>query len=82
MSCSRLQVIRGWDNKGQAHERVYDVAVSGNRKIGTDGRSNETVGHTVNVKDASFNNSIGSAMLQAHWREIQSSTRSSVRTVP
>lgn len=36
----RLQVIRGWiDNKGNSHERIYDMAVSGNREIGADGRA-------------------------------------------
>lgn len=64
----RIQVIKGWtDEKGLAHERVYDVAVSGDRNIGSDGRCTDVVGNTVNVKDASFDNSIGAPMLQAHW---------------
>ena len=37
----RLQVIKGWlDASGQTHEKIYDVAVSGNRQIGADGRCN------------------------------------------
>ena len=32
----RMQMIKGWlDEKGQPQERVYDIAVSGGRKIGS-----------------------------------------------
>ncbi len=49
----RVQVIKGWlDAKGETHERVYDVAVSGGRKIEADGRCKTTVGNTVNVPTA------------------------------
>ena len=35
----RIQIIKGWLGKdGKTHERIYDVAVSGGRKIGPDGR--------------------------------------------
>ena len=35
----RVQVIKGWlDKDGKTQERIYDVAVSGDRKIGADGR--------------------------------------------
>ncbi len=37
----RIQIIKGWlDNNGELHERIYDVAVSDDREIGDDGRSN------------------------------------------
>ncbi len=66
----RVQVIKGWiDGEGKARERVYDVAVSGDRKVDADGRCRESVGNTVNVKDASFNNSIGVPMLKAYWQD-------------
>jgi len=66
----RIQVIKGWtDSKGKTHERIYDVAVSDNRKIGKDGRCKKTVGNTVNVKQASFDNSIGAPLLTAYWRD-------------
>jgi len=64
----RIQVIKGWtDAKGDAHERVYDVAVSGHRTIGQDGRCRESVGSTVNEKEAFYDNSIGSPSLQTYW---------------
>jgi len=66
----RIQVIKGWvDAKGETHERIYDVAVSGDRKIGDDGRAREPVGNTVDVDKASYTNTIGSTMLAAHWKD-------------
>jgi hypothetical protein len=35
----RLQIVKGWlDANGEAHERIYDIAVSGDRTIGGNGR--------------------------------------------
>ena len=66
----RIQIIKGWtDANNKTHERVYDVAVSGNRKIGADGRCKTPVGNTVNEKLASFDNSIGEPMLAAYWKD-------------
>jgi len=61
---------KGWtDSKGEAHERVYDLAVSGDRVIGPDGRCKKVVGNTVNVEEAGFSNSIGAPMLSAYWQD-------------
>ena len=66
----RIQVIKGWiDADGKARERIYDIAVSDGRKIGADGRARTPVGTTVNVSNASFTNTIGAAVLAAHWRD-------------
>ena len=66
----RVQVIKGWvDSKGKTHEKIYDVAVSGNRTIGPDGRCKTPVGNTVDVKNASYTNDIGAAYLAAHWKD-------------
>ncbi len=66
----RIQVIKGWiDADGKARERIYDIAVSDGRKIGADGRALTPVGTTVNVSNASFTNTIGAAVLAAHWRD-------------
>jgi hypothetical protein len=65
----RVQVVKGWlDAQGQAHEQVYDVAWSGNRKAGTDGKV-PAVGNTVNVPEASYSNSIGAPYLSAFWKD-------------
>ena len=59
----RVQVIKGWlDADGKTQEKVYDVAWSGDRKPGADGKL-PPVGNTVNVADASYTNTIGAPLL-------------------
>ena len=66
----RIQIIRGWLGKdGKAQERVFDVAVSGKRKIGPDGRCKTLVGSTVDVPNATYTNTIGAATLSAYWKD-------------
>jgi len=66
----RVQVIKGWlDNKGETHERIYDVAVSDDRQIDSEGRSRDPVGNTVDVPTATYSNSIGDAILTAYWQD-------------
>jgi hypothetical protein len=66
----RIQIIKGWlDKNGKSQERVYDLAVSGGRKIGADGRCKTSVGNTVDVANATYSNSIGTTMLSAYWRD-------------
>jgi hypothetical protein len=66
----RIQIIKGWlDSDGETHERIYDVAVSDGRQIGADGRAREPVGNTVDVATATFTNTIGDALLAAHWTD-------------
>ncbi len=64
----RVQIIKGWlDGKGELHERVFDIAVSGDRTIGANGRALDKVGNSVNVEEATYTNTIGAALLAAHW---------------
>jgi hypothetical protein len=65
----RVQVVKGWlDAKGVPQEKVYDVAWSGSRRPGKDGRV-PAVGNTVNVVEASFTNSIGAPYLATYWKD-------------
>ena len=65
----RVQVVKGWlDADGKTQEKVYDVAWSGNRKPGKDGKL-PPVGNTVNVKEASYTNAIGAPYLTAYWKD-------------
>jgi hypothetical protein len=65
----RYQIIKGWlDENGQAQEKVYDVAWSGDRKPGANGKL-PAVGDTVNVENASWTNTIGAPELIAVWRD-------------
>lgn len=66
----RIQVIKGWlDKSGKLHERIYDVAVSDNRKIDSAGRAKQAVGNTVDINTATWSNSIGDAQLSTVWTD-------------
>jgi hypothetical protein len=66
----RIQIVKGWlDAKGKTNERVYDVVVSDGRKIDADGRCRTPVGNTVDVKKATYTNSIGDALMLAYWKD-------------
>ena len=65
----RIQIIKGWlGSSGKTHERVYDVAWSGDRKPGADGKL-PAVGNTVVAENASFTNSIGASELATVWTD-------------
>ena len=65
----RVQIIKGWlDKDGKTHERVYDVACADNRAIKAR-RCEKPVGTTVDIQKATYNNSIGDAMLSAYWQD-------------
>jgi hypothetical protein len=65
----RVQIVKGWiGSDGESHEKVYDVALSGGREAGADGKV-PSVGNTVDPKTATYRNSIGAAMLEAFWED-------------
>ncbi len=64
----RVQVIKGWFDGRETHERIYDVACSDGRAI-VNRHCEREVGSTVDVADASYTNSIGDVMLMGHWRD-------------
>jgi hypothetical protein len=65
----RVQMVKGWmDASGQTHEQVYDIAWSDDRTPGADGKL-PPVGDTVDVENASYENTIGDALLFAHWTD-------------
>jgi hypothetical protein len=65
----RIQIIKGWlDAQGQLHEKVYDVAWSGDRKPGRDGKL-PPVGNTVDVQSATWSNTIGANELITVWKD-------------
>lgn len=65
----RVQVIKGWlDSDGKPREQVYDVAWSGERQPGADGKL-PAVGDTVDLSIPSWTNSIGAAELGAVWTD-------------
>jgi len=65
----RIQIVKGWvDSKGKTHEKVYDVAWSGKRNFDSKGKL-PAVGNTVDVKTATWANTIGSAELLTVWQD-------------
>jgi hypothetical protein len=65
----RVQIVKGWlDASGKTHEKVYDVAWSGERKIAADGKL-PAVGNTVDVQHANWTNTIGAAELGVVWSD-------------
>ena len=65
----RIQIIKGWvDAKGALQEKVYDVAWSGDRKPGADGKL-PLVGDTVDVANAIWTNTIGAPELITAWKD-------------
>ncbi len=65
----RVQLIKGWvDASGAQHEKVYDVAWSGSRKPDARGKL-PPVGNTVDVKKATYENTIGASELSVVWKD-------------
>jgi hypothetical protein len=65
----RIQIVKGWlDENGDAQEKVYDVAWSGDRKPDTNGKI-PSVGSTVDVGKATWKNTIGAPDLIAVWKD-------------
>ncbi len=65
----RIQIVKGWvDAKGKAHEKVYDVVWSGDRQPDSKGKL-PSVGNTVDVENATWQNSIGAPELVATWTD-------------
>jgi hypothetical protein len=65
----RVQIVKGWlDDRGETHEKVYDVAWSGSRRPGADGKL-PAVGNTVDIEAATWTNTIGASELTAVWTD-------------
>ena len=65
----RVQVVKGWlDKSGETHEKVYDVAWSGDRKLDANGKL-PAVGNTVDLTTAKYSNTIGAPELAVVWQD-------------
>jgi len=65
----RIQIVKGWlEPNGELREKVYDVAWSGDRRPGADGKL-PPVGNTVDVEAANYTNTIGVAELGTVWTD-------------
>ena len=65
----RIQIVKGWlVEVGATQETVYDVAWSGDRRVGADGKL-PPGGNTVDVANANWTNTIGAPELGAVWTD-------------
>jgi hypothetical protein len=65
----RMQIVKGWlDADGATQEKIYDVAWSGDREPGADGKL-PAVGNTVDVANANWTNTIGASELLTVWTD-------------
>ncbi len=65
----RIQMIKGWvDATGKAHEKIYNIALSDGRTVDANGKV-APVGNTVDVKTATYTNSIGSTHFSVVWTD-------------
>ncbi|MFK8050276.1 MAG: DUF3604 domain-containing protein [Halioglobus sp.] len=65
----RVQVVKGWvDSSGIQHEKVYNVAWSGDRQLNFDGKL-PSVGNTVDLSTGHYENSIGAEELSIRWTD-------------
>lgn len=66
----RIQIVKGWmDAAGELHEKVYDVAWSGDRTPDAASGQVPAVGSTVNLERATYTNSIGAPELITVWKD-------------
>ena len=71
-SLDRIQIVKGWiDKAGDTQERVFDVAWSqpDRRRIGKDGKLTPIRSGTVDVANATFDDSVGATQLSKLWRD-------------
>jgi hypothetical protein len=67
----RIQLVKGWvDEEGKTHEEVYDVAWSGGRERGPDGKL-PPVKNTVDLATASYEDTEGAPALYGFWSDPQ-----------
>ena len=64
----RIQIIKGWVERGKAKERIYNVALSDERTVGKKGKV-ALVGNTVDIGKATYTNDIGDTQLSVVWTD-------------
>jgi hypothetical protein len=65
----RIQVIKGWTKNGQSFEKIYDVVWAGDRKPDPWSGRVPAIQSTVDLKTATYTNSVGSTELSTVWSD-------------
>ena len=66
---ARLQVVKGWVEGGEAHERVYDAACSNGLAADETTHRCPDNGARVNLADCSISDDVGAAELRTLWTD-------------
>jgi hypothetical protein len=65
----RIQVVKSWlDSEGQAREKIFDVAWSGDRSLDAEGKL-PAVGSSANTRTGKTSNDIGAQQLGTVWQD-------------
>ena len=67
----RIQIVKVWLDGTDYKEKVFDVALSGGRKVDPKTGKAPKVGDTVDLKTGKYTNTIGAPVLQTVWRDPQ-----------
>jgi hypothetical protein len=65
----RIQIVKGWTKNGELFEHVYDVAWAGDRKPDPRTGKVPAIRSTVDIKNASYTNTVGAVELKKVWRD-------------
>lgn len=65
----RIQVIKVWQERGQHVERIYNAALSNARTVDPQTGRAPPVGSSVDLKNGTYTNTIGSRELTALWTD-------------
>jgi hypothetical protein len=65
----RVQIIKGWTKNGQSFEKVFDVAWAGDRKPDKWSGRIPAIQSTVNIENATYENSVGATELKTVWAD-------------
>lgn len=64
----RVQIVKIWVENGAQQEKIFDVAFDAKRGRDASGKL-KAVGNTVNLKTATYTNTIGSVALSTVWKD-------------
>jgi hypothetical protein len=65
----RVQIVKGWAKNGQSFEKIYDVVWAGDRQPDYITGKVPSIGSTVDLKNATYENTIGKTELKTVWTD-------------
>ena len=65
----RVQIVKLWLEDGQQAERIFDVALSNGRTVDARSHKAPAIENTVDLKTATFKNTVGAAQLGVVWQD-------------